>query len=564
MTTAQKISVALLSPFTPKNLEEPLTKALEARGFIPTVKTGGYDQYRQELIDPNSWLQKFKPNITAILQSTHSLFPTIDTDILINGYEATLTNCRERISMTLRAIESSGLDTRFIITTLEKPISSPIGMGDYSMPEGMHALIRACNDELIAYTRAHPNVTLIDLDKIRAMTGAKQMTEEKMYYLGKILFSKEAARIMSEEITTVIYAAYGKRKKCIIVDLDNTLWKGVIGEDGVDGIDMNPTGIGQVYRDIQSTLLAYRKTGILIAIVSKNNEADVLPVFERKSNMILKQEDFVTMRINWEPKSANIESIAKELNLGLDSFAFLDDNPAEQLEVNARLPMVEVISFPADVAELPATLAGWPSLQAFSLTEEDKTRTEMYAQENQREQLKKTVSMDEYLRGLKIRIKIDFDDIASIERITQLINKTNQFNMRTKRYTREQVEAMMRSNEFMVSSVRVWDAFGELGLTGVIIIEKKGKEQFMDTCLLSCRILSRGIEHRFLAETLAKIPKDAIITAEYAPTPKNSLVENFLDDAGFPATTHEEGRKTYKLPASAYKPRNTDWITVEK
>jgi FkbH-like protein len=383
-----------------------------------------------------------------------------------------------------------------------------------------------------------------------------------MFYLGKLLLSPQTAETFGHEIATYVNAAYGNLKKCIVTDLDNTLWGGVIGEDGPEGIVLgDDSPIGSIYSDIQRILLSYKQRGILLAISSKNNVEDVLPVFANK-NMVLQQEDFISMKINWRPKSENVREIADELNLGVDSFVFVDDNPAERLEVGARLPGVHVIEVPQDIAKLPSLLRAVPFLKAASLTDEDGRRHELYLQERKRTELAKKLPMELYLSHLGIGIEVRENDTTSLERITQLVNKTNQFNARTQRHTQEEVRMLMVDKGVSVFSLRTWDKFGDLGIVAVAIVKRTGDSCFLDTFLMSCRVLSRGIEQQFFTEIIRRLNGCTEIRAEYLWTPKNSLVREFFESVGCECESETDKKKTYRLDLRAHAPRDVPWIVV--
>ncbi len=555
--------IAILSDYTTNNVKEPLAYLLALRGFDAQIRFGGYDQYNQELRDPGSWLYEWKPDIVVLALSAKTLFPELPFELVEKGGKAMLATCEEKVRLLLESVTACTLPSKRVLTLLERLTYSPYGLLDAQMDDGVDAIVRACNEELRAYAGKHPETALLDFDRVCAEVGKGRVTDWNLYYLGRILLSPEAAARLARELSAIVSASYGNIKKVMVVDLDNTLWKGVIGEDGIDGIEMGDTTIGRIYRDVQRVLRNLQRTGTVLAIVSKNNEEDVEPAFADGSDMLLKRDDFVNMKINWKEKSENIKQIAKELNLGLDSFVFLDDNPAERAEVAARLPMVEVLDFPRDVSELPAMLEDLDLFKTISLTAEDRKRHEMYLQEQKRAALQKSVSKEDYLKGLGIRIEVKRDDADSIERITQLTNKTNQFNLRTQRYTKEQVRRMLDSDEHIITSVRVWDKFGELGLTGVIILERKApKRYFIDTFLMSCRVLSRGVEREFFQRTVAMLEPDARINAEYLKTPKNSLCASFYDELGFALDEASDERKTYKLDLKRHKPEDVGWIEV--
>ena len=560
----QNVKIAILSSYTISNLKKPLEYDLLKRDFNSEIKVGGYNLYNQELMNPQSWIYDYDPNFILVLISTRTFFSNINFDLINQDYDNIFSLCNSKLDDLFIAISSVNLKSKILITTFENLYLSLNSLIDFQNDLGINSLINHLNSRLIEFSKQNPNVFLMDFNRIISLVGFNNFVDQKMYYLGKILLSNESLELFSEEISNFINASYGKTKKCIVVDLDNTLWSGVIGEDGIDGIVIDDSPIGSIYQDIQKVLLAYKNNGILLAIVSKNNLEDVQGVFDR-DGMILNKDDFVCMKINWELKSKNISEIAKFLNLGLDSFIFLDDNPSERLEVVSRLPQVEVIDFPNDVSNLPNILRNISSLKTLNLTSEDVNRTEMYKQELNRKKDYEIKSVDDYLNDLEIEIEVLQNDLESLDRITQLINKTNQFNLRTQRYTKEEVEKYLSLEGNNIFSLKVWDKYGFLGLTGVVMISKKdGQKHFIDNFLLSCRILSRSIEKQFFYEILNVLKSEInILEAQYVKSKKNSQVENFYESLGFDLIDSTGDIKVYKLENTDLKLDKINWIKLK-
>ncbi len=343
------------------------------------------------------------------------------------------------------------------------------------------------------------------------------------------------------------------RRKVVVVDADNTLWGGVVGEDGVENLEVDSDYPGIVHTQLQRQLLRLKGLGILLCAVTKNNEEDFRAVFAQRA-MPLRLDDFVAYRSNWTEKSENIRDLAAALNLGLDSFIFLDDNPFEIEEVRARLPGVECHLFDRTRPEQALTLLdGIASLRARNVTAEDLAKTEQYRGEAQRQELQRSAaSMDEYLASLEIRVHVARNNPGSLRRVTQLINKTNQFNLTTRRYTEDEVATAMR--EGGVYAARVVDRFGDMGIVGVAIV--RGGE--LETFLMSCRALGRRIEAQILRHVCQQ-EGDRDLKAQYRPSAKNRMVESFLDDNGFePLSAGPEG-KTYRLTRG---PDDTPYIHI--
>lgn len=559
----KNVKIAILSSYTLKNITPFLTEKLSSKGFNADIRFGGYNQFIQEMIDQSSWLYEFQPDIVFLALNSKTFLEDIELDILDKSKKDIDALVAQKIEFLTQALNGTGLTSKIIVTSLEPFGYSPYGLTDIWKEDGLYEAVTSFNKKLIDLKRGLKNMEILDFGRFCLEHGKTHVFDDKMYFLGKILLSQEGAEKLADELSVFVNASYGQAKKVLVVDLDNTLWKGVVGEDGPQGIVVGEGAIGEIYAEVQKILLNYKKMGALLAIASKNNENDALEAFRVNKNMILTEEDFIVKKINWQPKSLNIQEMAQELNLGIDSFVFLDDNPAERLEVKTALPQVEVIDFPNDISYLPQTLKNMPYFKSFSLTEEDKKRHELYLQEVKRTELKKTYSIEEYLGNLGTSIQVKWNDIHSIERITQLINKTNQFNLRTQRYTLEQVDQMMKSDDSDVVSVTVKDKFGELGLTGVVIVKKEADAYFIDNFLLSCRILSRQIEKQFLHEVIKKLETDKAIRAEFIQSPKNQQVREFYDRFGFDLTKESETAREYRKDLKDLKLEDVQWIQVE-
>jgi FkbH-like protein len=557
----KKVKIALLGSYTLNNLNAPLIAELKNKNLNPEIKLGGYNQFIEELINPASWLYEFNPDIVLVAISSRTYLK----DLQYKSNEERKQLVQKKNTDLINALQSSSLKSKIILTTIDFPSYSPNNLQDLVSNSSIYELIKEFNNNLISLAKSSTQISLLDFERLCSMHGKLNVFEEKMFFLGKILLTKKGAEVFSKELKNIISVIYGMTKKCLVVDLDNTLWGGVIGEDGPENIQLGEdTSIGQIYSEIQKIILNWKNSGILLALVSKNNPEDALSAFKENKNMVLKENDFIIKKINWNEKSENIAEIAKELNLGLDSFVFLDDNPSERLEVKSRLPEINIIDFPEDVSLLPRELKQVTYFNSLNLTEEDKKRNKFYEQDRDRNILRKKTSLQDYLKTLGIKISVKKDDLSTIERITQLINKTNQFNLRTKRYSIEEVREMMNSENYTVSSLHVSDSYGELGLTGVIIIKHLSDSYFIDTFLMSCRILSRKIEDQFLKETLKFLNhKDFKLIVEYIPTPKNILVEKIYDGMGFQIISDNINKKYSTLLNKLIIP-TVEWIEVVK
>lgn len=432
-----------------------------------------------------------------------------------------------------------------LINTLERRPARIVGEAHLdALAE--HAALDAA---LIDVARRAGNVSLVDVGGIVAGLGAERALNLKNRLAMRMPYTRPALDAISAAYGQAIRERHAARKKVIVLDADNTLWGGIVGEDGVEGVAVDRQYPGLVFRRFQEQLRRLRETGILLALATKNNRADVEELFARRE-MPLSLADFAAVRIDWEAKSDNIVRIAEELNLGLESFVFIDDNPFELEQVRSALPMVETYRFEAGKADEALGLLGSiDGLKAWSVTEEDKGKAAQYRQEKMRSDAKAgATSLEDYLDSLEIRLEIGCNRRAQVKRIAQLTNKTNQFNLTTRRHSESEIEALMEAGQ--VFDVRLVDRFGDMGVIGVVIVA--GGE--IETFLMSCRALGRGVEGRILAHVCAAVG-DKALRASYRPTAKNMMTATFYESNGFALVeTGADGTKLYRL-ADGPKPK---------
>jgi FkbH-like protein len=402
-------------------------------------------------------------------------------------------------------------------------------------------VINEINRKLIELSLRNNRVVVVDVAGALHSAGLEASISIQNDMVMKMPYKKVAIEKIASVYAKAISQHYLPRKKVVVLDADNTLWGGIVGEDGIHGVQVDESFPGSVYREFQTQLLRLRDSGLLLALVSKNNEQDVMEMF-CKINMPLKWEDFTTTRVNWDSKSKNIESIAEEINVGLDSLVFIDDNPFEINEVQHSLPMVDCYHFDGKKPDSAlAILHNCRGLTAWSVTEEDLRKSEQYQEESQRKMhLSSSASLDEYLHTLQIRMQVGVNRSEQIKRISQLTNKTNQFNLTTKRYSELDVEELMSAGK--VYDFRILDRYGDMGIVGVVIV----KNSNVDTMLMSCRALGREVESTIL-KIVCEDNKTPDFFASYTRTAKNSMVENFFEKNGFDLQAIDGGTKLYKL-----------------
>lgn len=415
-------------------------------------------------------------------------------------------------------------------------------------------------EALLGLGEAHPNVRIFPYRDLICRMGEGAAFSLKTWYMGKILHSGEAQRRLAQELAYRAQLPGRVPKKVLLLDLDNTLWGGLAGERDVSPIALSQEGEGLAYKNLQRVIRRMQETGVLLAIVSKNNEEDALELIREHPHMVLRPEDFAAWRINWEPKDRNILEIAGELNLGEDSFVFWDDSPAERELVRQRLPQVTVPEFP----ERPEDLAGAMTeiyrmyFEKDIVTGEDREKTRQYAQNAARNRLQSTAGdYEEYLRRLQIRIT-RVDPARHLDRLVQLVNKTNQFNLTTRRYQREEMQKIVEENTKRVYLYRVEDCFGDNGVTGALIVDLSGELPLVEEFVLSCRVMGRRIEYALAQDVERDLQAAGYPGAvgRYLPTPRNKPVEELYEKLGYRLLRElPQGGKEYEIRFSDRPPR---------
>jgi FkbH-like protein len=380
----------------------------------------------------------------------------------------------------------------------------------------------------------------------------EQIIDWRFFYIAQNIISPKLVSKFQPWYLKTLDVINSKRKKCLVLDLDNTLWGGILGEDGQEGIKIGNTYPGNVYAHFQNALLEISKKGIILAVCSKNNENDVITLWESHPSLILRQNHFSAYRINWIDKATNIQEIAEELNIGLDSIVFIDDNPAERERVKQMVPMVEVPDFPVNVYELPIFIKKVYEeyFQSYQLTKEDINKTSQYLANSERSVHKKQFSnLEDYYLSLEMDLTIKEADDFSIARLSQMTQKTNQFNLTTKRYTESDLRNLI-ANGAMVTYMALKDKFGDNGISAMCIMQTENDEIIIDSFLLSCRILGREVEKVYLYYLLNKLfdQNKHKIKAHYIPSSKNIQTIDFYEKLGLTLlNTNSLGIKEYEL-----------------
>ena len=510
--------LALLSNITVESVARRAERLLERSIHIAP----GFDTWRTELLTPSSSLWQKEIDIVCLLLHGPALFP----DGVNEYFESILSPLLELIIQ----IREEHRDKTFTVASLDLPRSPtlPLTGIDYA-----HRAAAFWRNEL-----EKQEIPILDVENLIATLGREHFYSAKAWYFGSLPYSLAGENALAREIVRIENAVHGKRKKCLVLDLDNTLWGGVIGEDGIEGISLARTGLGSQYRDAQRVVKELSAQGVLLAVSSKNNPEDALLPFREHPDIVLHEEDFVAFAANWDPKPANIAAIAQKLNIGIDSLVFIDDNPLEREAVKAALPEVAVPEFPRDSSRLPEFMdeVARTYFTALRIENEDRGKTAMYRAEAQRENKRRSsLSLDGYLASLEMKLDLHRLRPEEAARAAQLTQKTNQFNLTTRRYTEADIASMMENDAFRLWIGTLEDRFGDYGRVVFAIIRIEDTDAFVDTFLMSCRVMGRGVEETALSriEKLLEAEEIATVRGEYIATPKNAPAQDFWPRMGY-------------------------------
>jgi FkbH-like protein len=459
----------------------------------------------------------------------------------------------EQCEAFLRALESfcAGNPGKIVITHLFCfGTGRWLNFADLLHPMSLHVAEAKLNERLIAIAQANANLLLLDIGLLIRRYGEQSLLSDAFWYLGRIRYSNLMFRSLATMIHQAVAAYVHRSKKVLVLDLDHTLWGGVLGETGPGGVILSEDGIGRCYRDFQRAVKAVQRSGVLLAICSKNNSEDVDELFERNTMMILGRNDFACIRVNWESKPRNIQAIAETLNLNVDSFVFIDDSPVERELVRTALPDVVVPDFPVRVENLSSwflrdIVPTW--FAKYRITAEDLHKNDQYRANEIRQQLSNALDLGAFLQDLQIQCVLEVNPVEQISRIAQMTQKTNQFNLTTRRYQIPDIQRFLESADHAVILLEYKDRFGSEGSVGLAILDFE--ECRIDTFLLSCRVIGRRVEDRILCEIYDQFKMRGLskVSAEFIPTRKNQQVATFYDCHGFSLISEDEaGRKLYE------------------
>ena len=553
--------VAILSGSTIGEIKNMLELFLLNEGIKPEFYIGGYGLFYENLVFDDGSLAAFKPDFLYIHTSRKNLQQLPVPSDSEADVAAKLDAEWARFEAAFVAAKKFGCPV--IVNSFDPPTHRLMGNRDAVDARGSVHFINEMNARIATYVAKNDGFYLNDLAYLAARFGLDNWFSESEWYLYKYAVSMQYIPELCHNISLIIKSLLGKNKKGLVLDLDNTLWGGVIGEVGAQGVELSTeTPGGMAYSEFQQYLRQLEDLGILLNVASKNEESIALTGFER-SDSPLKRKDFLCFKANWEPKSQNIAKIAQEINILPESLVFVDDNPAEREIVRQQLPAVTIANFSAP-EEMIASLDRAGYFEVTALSADDAKRNEMYRQNLQRAAAQQSFgSYDDYLRSLEMTAELGSFDPPHAERITQLINKTNQFNLTTRRYTAQEVESLIGNPDAVTLYGRLEDKFGDNGLVSAMIGSISGDTCTVDLWIMSCRVFKRNLEQTMMDEFVRRCAGRGVkkVIGHYLPTAKNLLVKEIYGTMGFEKTSEDENSSTFVLNVADYRPQN-DILTV--
>ncbi len=530
------LRVAVLSTVSAQMLQPFLIVQGARQGLQITPWFAPFGQLEVPVLDAQGPLYAEKPDAIVIFARLEELAPDFAAEFPAEKGEATalLDKVSDRLCALLRNLRERTAAALFV-ANFAAPEHLTCGVGDAMLESSQMAAIHGVNATLAAACRSVSGAFIFDYARLVAEHGLRGWHDPRMLAMARQPWSVAAQIAIASALVRTIRAAFVAPAKCLVLDADNTLWGGVIGEEGLGGIAIGDEYPGNVFKAFQKYLRTLKARGILLALASKNEEADVLAVLDQHADSILHREDFAVMRINWQEKSVNLREIAAALNIGLDALVLFDDNPFEREEVRQALPEVTVLDVPDDSLRYIATLAESSAFDQLTFSTEDQQRANLYRQQQARDEASQTAtSPEEFLASLGMVATIGRVGPETLPRVAQLLAKTNQFNLTTRRHSAAQISEMIEKGA-VVLWLRLADRFGDHGLVGVAIARPAHEQWEIDTFLLSCRVIGRGVETALLAQLSAVVQtqggKDLL--GEYCPSAKNGIVAGFYARHGF-------------------------------
>ena len=549
--------IAILGGSTVDDIKNILEIFLLHAGIKPTFYQSEYNKFYEDAVFGNAELDNFQPDVIIIFTSFVNLNNLPDITDNADSVQEKLIAEYNRYLQIWESLTKK-FSAVIIQNNFDLPFSAALGNFDAAATYGTIPFVEELNRLFANYAQSHGNFFIHDLHGLSARIGLEKWHNRFQYHAYKFAMNYEVMPKVALNLSKIIRAVFGKNKKCLVLDLDNTLWGGVIGDDGLENLQIgHETPAAEAFTEFQKYVLNLKRRGVILAVCSKNDE-DVAKSGFTHPDSVLKFEDFAAFYANWQPKNENIAAIAAELNIGIDSLVFIDDNPAERQIVRDTLPEVAVPEVDAaDIFSYIRAIEGAGYFEPLTISDDDLKRNDTYRENKQRQNLAASVSnYDDFLISLNMHAEIASFKPIYFDRIAQLTNKTNQFNLTTRRFTRAEIEQIAADSRYITLYGRLEDKFGDNGLISVIIGEKRNDEVHVNLWLMSCRVLKRGMEFAMLDELVKRCGDCKKIIGYYFPTKKNKMVENLYSDFGFTLIEKNSSGTTWEMPIENYVPKN--------
>lgn len=561
------LRVALLSSFSIEFIHDTLVALAFVEGLRIELYQAGFGQFRQEILNPGSGLYAFGPDVVVLALEGKDLVPDLYRHDAPDGnvaLDTAVAEAGQELAALAQAFREQSAAI-FLVHNFAPPTWRRLGILDGQPGPSQAELVAALNAALARMCRESRGIHAVDYAGLIQRTGTFAWYDDRMAHYARAPIAQAVLPQLAREYVKFFRALAGKTKKCLVLDLDNTLWGGVLGEDGPGGIQLGPDYPGSAYVEFQRAIRGLRQRGVILAIASKNNPADVDEVFATNGHMVLRPEDFSALRVGWNAKSQSLLEIAAHLNIALDHIVFVDDNPAECDEVAHAVPAVTVVALPAQPEHFIRTLLEPGYFDGVSVSTEDLRRAELYQQRDQAEELRaQSGSIEDFYRRLEMEVTFAPVREASLARAAQLTQKTNQFNVTTIRYSEVELLERQADPACLVTTVQVRDRFGDNGIVGFLMTRATGDEVKIDTLLLSCRVIGRTVETAMLAHVCEHASQRGArrVLGRIVPTSKNAPAGDLYERHGFARKAGEGGETSWELDLTTGGIRYPEWMKI--
>lgn len=550
---ARVARIAVLGDAATQHYCQALAAMFKLRGVWPELYEAEFDMIRQEVIDPGSGFNEFQPEFVILFNVVQALESRFVRATNKACFAQDTIDEMTAIWDAIRARHAATIVQHNFVT----PLARPYGNQTIAFPETFAGAVQRINHSLLDHV-AGGQIRLIDTDSQAAYYGKRDWMDERLWCQARQALSPSLLPGLTKAVSDTVLADLGVGLvKCVVVDLDNTMWGGILGDDGIENIEIGQTEVGLAFLRFQYALIELKERGVLLAVCSKNNQTAVLDVLENHPDMLLRTSDFVAVVANYDDKVSNLMTIRERLNLGFDSFVFLDDSPFERDIIRNALPDIQVPDMAEDPANVVKELARWNMFEGRAATAEDRARLGLYQADASREALKaKFTGLEDYLRNLQMVAEVLPFDGFNLPRVLQLIQRSNQFNLTTIRYSQGELAEIACDPKAEAFCVRLLDRLGDNGVIATLILRRTGADMIIDTWVMSCRVLGRSLEDFIVAE-IARRARDAQCTrivGRYIPTKKNTLVADLYPRLGFSPSVQVNAAQLSVLELDTYRP----------